>query len=252
MSRSTRSKVKLSGHIRDYSLSKNTNMPEEVPENVTATTSEEQDEVKDMKTLLAMLTKSMSMISESGMKSQGAAGSTQHTTKVDECPIKRTSTSLEAWIDEVSLWNESIKNLDESVRAKKYLKLVDSVRKSENCSDLRNLVEVEFVENQSFDKKGETVIEDILEKIKEKLGQTDIEKCSEAWLEFINIKQEANEAAPSYVSRFEKAETKLRNVKIVIPNKALAIHLMNKSSMEQQSKENVLTKTKVNFYLFLP
>ena len=210
MSIRTRSKAR-----RDNNLEKNTIMPEEVPGNETAGG---QNEVQDMKTLLAMLTKSMSMISQSGMNSQGGAASIP---KVDECPIKRTSTSLEAWIDEVSLWNESIKNLDESIRARKYLKLVDSVRKSENCSDLQNLVEVEFVENQSFDKKGETVIEDILKKIKEKLGQTDIEKCSEAWLEFINIRQEATEAAPSYVSRFEKAETKLRNVKIVIPNKAL-------------------------------
>ena len=38
----------------------------------------------------------------------------------------------------------------------------------------------------------------------------------------------------------------LRNVKIVIPDKALAIHLMNKSKMEPQSKENVLTKTKLD------
>ena len=247
MSRSTRSKVKLSGHIRDYSLESRSDMPEEV---IGGGTHEgDNDEAIDIKTLLAMLTKSMSMLSESRSSNSngtGAAPSLQHPPKVDECPIKRTSTSLEAWIDEVSLWNESIRSSDESTRAKKYLKLVDSVRKSENCSDLQNLIEVEFVENQSFDKKGERVIDDILEKVKEKLGQTDIEKCSEAWLEFINIKQEATEAAPSFVIRFEKAETKLRNVKIVIPNKALAIHLMNKSSMEQQSKENVLTKTAVN------
>ena len=247
MDKSTRSKVKLSGHIRDYSLENRKNMPEE--EVTGGATGGQSDEAIDIKTLLAMLTRSMSILSESRTTNSEGAGGTaasSHHLKVDECPIKRTSTSLEAWIDEVSLWNESIKGLDESIRAKKYLKLVASVRKSENCLDLQNLVEVEFVENQSFDKKGERVIEDILEKVKEKLGQTDIEKCSDAWLEFINIKQEANETAPSFVTRFEKAETKLRNVKIIIPNKALAIHLMNKSCMEQQSKENVLTKTAVN------
>ena len=247
MDKSTRSKVKLSGHIRDYSLENRKNMPEE--EVTGGATGGQSDEAIDIKTLLAMLTRSMSILSESRTTNSEGAGGTaasSHHLKVDVCPIKRTSTSLEAWIDEVSLWNESIKGLDESIRAKKYLKLVASVRKSENCLDLQNLVEVEFVENQSFDKKGERVIEDILEKVKEKLGQTDIEKCSDAWLEFINIKQEATETAPSFVTRFEKAENKLRNVKIIIPNKALAIHLMNKSCMEQQSKENVLTKTAVN------
>ena len=54
------------------------------------------------------------------------------------------------------------------MRAKKYLKFVESVRKSENCRDIQNLVEVEFVENQAFDKKGENVIETIVNKIREK------------------------------------------------------------------------------------
>ena len=89
------------------------------------------------------------------------------------------------------------------------------------------------------------MIKDMLQKIKEKLGQTDLEKCSDAWLEFINIKQKPEESASSFVTRFEKVETQLNNVKIVIPNKALAIHLMNRSNMEEQYKENVLTKTKL-------
>ena len=45
------------------------------------------------------------------------------------------------------LWNDSTVTDDEGVRAKKYLKFVESVRKSEECSDLKNLVEEEFVEN---------------------------------------------------------------------------------------------------------
>ena len=166
--------------------------------------------------------------------------------KIENCPIKRSSSSLDAWVDEVLLWDESNAALSDSIRAKKYLKLVDSVRKSENCKDIQNLVKVEFVENHEFDKKGVDVIKTIVNKIKEKLGKSDIEKCSSAWIDFINIKQGTDEAASAFVSRFEKVESQLRNVKIVIPNKALAIHMMNKSNMEQQSKENVLTKTKLD------
>ena len=43
-------------------------------------------------------------------------------------------------------------------------------------------------------KKGESVIKKMVEKIEEKLGQTDLEKCSDAWLEFINIKQETGDS----------------------------------------------------------
>jgi hypothetical protein len=165
---------------------------------------------------------------------------------LEECPQKRSSSSLDAWIKEIILWNDSNTGKDPGLSAKKYLKFLDSVYKSEGCSDLKNLVQVEFVENESFDKKGEEVIKKVVAKIQEKLGQTDLEKCSDAWLEFINIKQEPGESANTFVTRFEKVETQLTNVKIVVPNKALAIHLINRSSMEEQSKENVLTKTKLD------
>ena len=86
----------------------------------------------------------------------------------------------------------------------------------------------------------------MVKKIGEKLPNTDLEKSTEAWVEFMNIKQGDDEDAKAYVTRFEQAETKLRNVKIKVPNKALAIHLMNKSNLEEQSKENVLTKVELD------
>ena len=61
----------------------------------------------------------------------------------------------------------------DSWNAKKYLKFVESVRKSEDCCDLQNLVKVEFVENLAFEKKSGDDINCILNKITEKLGQCD-------------------------------------------------------------------------------
>ena len=54
---------------------------------------------------------------------------------------------------------------------------------------------------------------------------------------------EKKESAKTYLSRFENVKTQLRNVKINVPNKSLAIHLINKSNLQEQSKEYVLTKT---------
>ena len=197
-------------------------------------------EAEDVRTLLTIMTRTLTAVTEA--RTSGA----NIVTKLEECPQKRSSSSLDAWIKEVILWNDSNTGKDPGLSAKKYLKFLDSVYKSEGCSDLKNLVQVEFVENESFDKKGEEVIKKVVAKIQEKLGQTDLEKCSDAWLEFINIKQEPGESANTFVTRFEKVETQLTNVKIVVPNKALAIHLINRSSMEEQSKENVLTKTKLD------
>ena len=231
MSKDTRSKATLPGNIREYILeNSSSNMPEDAPPLVT--------EAQDVKTLLTLMTKTFTVL-----ELRSSTG--QHNTKLEDCPLKRTS-SLDAWIKEVLLWDESNTGNDPGLSAKKYLKFLDSVYKSEGCTDLKNLVQVEFVENETFDKKGESVIKEVVKKIEEKLGQTNIEKCSDAWLQFINIKQEPGESVNSFVARFEKAETQLTNVKIIVPNTALAIHLMNRSNMEEQSKENVLTKTKLD------
>ena len=230
MPKDTRSKTNLPGDIREYLVENSgTSMPDPVPPPATAD--------DDVKTLITSMAKLLTAVTE---------GRTTNTPKLEECPQKRSSSSLEAWIQEVLLWNESNAGNDTGLNAKKYLKFLDSVHKSEGCDDLKNLVQVEFVENESFDKKGDSVIKDIVTKIKEKLGQSDLEKCSDAWLQFINIKQEQTETATSFVTRFEKAETQLKNVNIIIPNKALAIHLLNRSGMEEQSKENVITKTKLD------
>ena len=199
MTKGTRSKVTLPGNIQEYLVENtNTNMPETPPPPTT--------EAQDVKTLLTLMTKTLTAVTES----RTANG--QHFAKLEECPLKRTSSSLDAWIKEVLLWDESNTGNQQGLNAKKYLKFLDSVYKSEGCTDLKNLVQVEFVENESFDKKGESVIKEIVKK----------------------------------VARFEKAETHLKNVKIIIPNKELAIHLMNRSSMEEQSKQNVCTKTKLD------
>ena len=201
---------------------------------------------EDIQSLLAMMAKTLEAVTKNTKSSSSAEQQATQNVKLENCPVKRASSSLDAWINEVTLWNESNIADDETLRAKKYLRFIDSVRKSEGCADIKNLVEVEFVENKDFDRKAENCITNILTKIREKLGKSDIEKCSTAWINFITIKQNTDEAASDFVTRFENIETQLRNVNIQIPSKALAIHLMNSSNMEQQSKENVLTKTKLD------
>ena len=83
----------------------------------------------------------------------------------------------------------------------------------------------------------------MIDKLKEKLGESDIEKSTKAWREFLNIQQEGKETTKDYVSRIEQSEMKMKNASIKMPDKVLALHMMMKSSMEPQSKENVLTKT---------
>ena len=132
----------------------------------------------------------------------------------------------------MELWDNS-NNIGDPVKlnTKKYLALMESIRNAKD-KDLENTDEVEFTENQEVDKKAENVIKAMIEKLKEKLGESDLEKCSAAWKEFVNIKHKEDEAIEDYVSRFERTETKMKNIGIKMPNKVLAIHLVMKSNIE--------------------
>ena len=104
----------------------------------------------------------------------------------------------------------------------KYLNFMENVRKSE-CDDLKKFVETNIVENPAVVKDNKDNIKIFLKMIKDNLGKSDLEKSTEAWTKMMEIKQEENESIKDFVSRFEQAETELKNVGIVLPQKALAI-----------------------------
>ena len=106
---------------------------------------------------------------------------------------------------------------------------------------MKIFVKVNVVENQSINKSEEGTIKNILTLIENNLGKTDLEKSTKRWTDFVELKQKVGETAKDFVTRFEQLETALRNSNIKLPQKALAIHLITKSSLSETSKENVLT-----------
>ena len=58
-----------------------------------------------------------------------------------------------------------------------------------------------------------------------------MENSTTAWVTFIEIQQKEDEEAKDYVVRYVQAETALKNVKVKIPDKALAIHLLHRSNL---------------------
>ena len=227
MQRRTRANLNLPGNISDYLLGNNRTMSVSGNDGEEARTSS--NSLEDMQALMSVMMRTITAMSEGGNNRTGSS-------KLEDCPVKRKVSSLEAWLDEVTLWDESNASSEPGWSAKKYLKFVESIRKSEECSDLQNYVQVEFVENTEFDKKSDSSIKSMVTKIKENLGQSDLEKCSDAWVKFISIKQDAGESTKSYVARFEQTEALLKNVSIAVPNKVLGIHLLHKSSLLPQSK----------------
>ena len=205
MSKNLRSAGRLPGNIGEYLLENRDNMPEENDTgNETNLQSMMQDLSGDPSKLCELLVKNLSLANESNQQMQkllldkqtNSASDSQrikYAAKLDDCPTKGKYSSLEAWLLEVELWDESNSGNDvENISSKKYLKFMNSVNVSEECEDLKKLVQVEFKENKSFNKKSPTIIKDIVKVIKDKFDKTDLKKCSDAWIKFMNIKQEEN------------------------------------------------------------
>ena len=161
MSRRTRSNTVLPGGIGEYLVDNIVETANRMPDPPPSGDATGADGGEDIHSLLSMMVKTLNKVTES--RNEGGYQ------RLEACPVKRKKSSLDAWISEVLLWDESNVSKLDGWNAKKYLKFVESVRKSEDCSDLQNLVEVEFVENLSFEKKSDDVIKSMINKIKEKL-----------------------------------------------------------------------------------
>ena len=195
MAKQTRSNTILTGEISDYLLeSSNLTTMSTNGDEANTSGSGRANNIEDMQSLLTLMARTLTAMT------QDRPTHSASNLKLDDCPIKRKECNLEAWMDEVLLWNESYSSNDPGFNSKKYLKLVESIRKSEECVDVQNFVQVEFVENSSFDKKQDNIIAVMINKMKTNLGQTDLEKCSEAWSKFINIRQDTVESTKSYVN----------------------------------------------------
>ena len=159
--------------------------------------------------------------------------------KLSLCPKKREGSSLEAWIEEVKMWDEC--NKEESV-VQKYLNFIDSIRTSEKCDELKMFVEVNIVENKMINKEEDNTIKEVLRIIEGSLCKSDLEKSTSEWTRFADIMQKEGENVRDFVIRYEQSVTGLKNVGIILSQKVLAIHLITKSNLAESSKENIVTK----------
>ena len=85
--------------------------------------------------------------------------------------------------------------------------------------------------NTEFAKAEQDSIENILDLVIKALGKSNLESASEAWRDFIEMKQNKDVSVRDYVLRFENAECELRNARLPIPSPALAMLILLKSNL---------------------
>jgi hypothetical protein len=110
--------------------------------------------------------------------------------------------------------------------------------KKEKKKQIKDVVINDIVENRDFNYKDERVIENILEKIKDFLEESEWSRNLTLAKEFEKFSQKEAESNKDYIGRFGNLETKLRNEKVGMSNMFLAGWLMNKSRFKQAEKNN--------------
>ena len=107
---------------------------------------------------------------------------------------------------------------------------------------MKRFVEISLMENTELAKTEQDSIDNILNLVNKTLRKSNLKSASEAWRDFIELKQNKDECMRDYVLRFENTESELRNARLPIPSSALAIKIFLKSNLTSMSKKNVLSK----------
>ena len=142
--------------------------------------------------------------------------------------------SFDAWSRSVLIWAEA------RAKPQRKAQILIELLKKEKKKGIKDIVICEIVENRDFDYKDEKVVENILEKIKEFLEESEWSRNLALSKEFDSFNQKEAETNKDFVGRFNNLETKLRNEKVGISNMFLASWLMNKSRFGQAEKNNIL------------
>ena len=135
---------------------------------------------EDIQSLLAMMAKTLEAVTKNTKSSSSAEQQATQNVKLENCPVKRASSSLDAWINEVTLWNESNIADDETLRAKKYLRFIDSVRKSEGCTDIKISLKWNLLKTKTLTEKLKTVLQINFQKFERCKVKVILPSCSRA------------------------------------------------------------------------
>ena len=197
-----------------------------------------------MNNMAKLLETMNTMMSNFNTNARSSGNNTMTDKKIMDCPLKRMNTSLDCWLEEDKMWDEALPGVE--LARLKYISFMKSVRSSEDCKELQEYVETNIAANESVDKASAEYIKNTIKMIKENLGKTSLEKATDAWIKFVNIKQEASENIKEYVNRFENVNMEMKNAGIKLPAISLTIQLMYKSNLEEASKENIMTKVNMD------
>ena len=155
--------------------------------------------------------------------------------KLDPPPTWDENMSPEAWARYVRIWSKA-----EVKPYRKAQALIEELKKNDKRKGLKEMIVNEIIENQDFDLESPEVIENIISKVKDFLQDSKWSRTILLADKFCKFEQMGSEDNRDFVVRFGNLETKLKNEKVGVNSTFLAAVLLNKSTMNQPAKNNIL------------
>ena len=102
------------------------------------------------------------------------------------------------------------------------------------------------MQNGLVDPTDDNVISKLVEKLDNWFGKTEMDELAEGWKNFKSLEREKDESIDKYILRYETSESDLKCSDVDIPQKILAIQLLDTLNVDENQRRNILTAVNVD------
>ena len=158
-------------------------------------------------------------------------------------PQWRMSMNYEEWRLAVELWNSlcDVKNIDPAERG---YALYDQLCQHKDHNVVTKLISA--IKNHEIDILSTNSVTLILNLLDKTFRKDDVSVMMKSWSDFINIKRREGEEMNSYLERCDQSNGDLKTSKITLPETVLALHMLERSSLDVNDKKLVMTGIKLD------
>ena len=158
-------------------------------------------------------------------------------------PQWRMSMNYEEWRLAVELWNSlcDVKNIDPAERG---YALYDQLCQHKDHNVVTKLISA--IKNHEIDILSTNSVTLILNLLDKTFRKDDVSVMMKSWSDFINIKRRDGEEMNSYLERCDQSNGDLKTSKITLPETVLALHMLERSSLDVNDKKLVMTGIKLD------
>ena len=144
--------------------------------------------------------------------------------------------ALSVYKNKLFIWDQNTK-LPPALKVQEFVRSFKDIRPEE-------FKRLEYeIYNDNFDHNDTEALKKAVKLLEDWFGKSVLEESVDEWRSFISLKMKTGETVAEFLRRFEMAETKFKSLKCPLPDRYLAIQLLDGTNLTEQEKRCIITKT---------